>query len=177
MLGRATAPDPESDDASSGQSADDSTTNIPPAKIDLLETAAKNSDLSTFISAVNSADLAETLRGQGPFTVFAPNNQAFEKLPPETLTNLMKPENKAQLTSLLTYQIVPGTLLNKDLTDGEVLKTVEGGIITVQSPTGRKTLTDEKGNAATILRPDLEANNGVVHVTDTVLQPKTLILP
>ena len=89
----------------------------------------------------------------------------------------MKPENKAQLTTLLTYQIVPGTLLNRDLTDGELLKTVEGGTITVQSSAGKKMLLDEKNDTATILRPDLEAENGVVHVTDTVLQPKTLTLP
>jgi len=152
---------------------DDGTVVTPqPSESDLMTTVSANADLSTFAAAITSADLAQTLHSQGPFTVFAPSNTAFDKLPPGTLDTLLKSENKAQLTSTLSYHMVPGALRAKDLTDGQTLKTVEGGQLTVSATPDKKILMDEKKTSATVTTTDIESSNGVLHIIDTVLQPQ-----
>lgn len=136
------------------------------AEKNIVETAAATPDLSTLVDAVKAADLVETLSGEGPFTVFAPDNAAFEKLPEATLTDLLKPENKQQLTDILTYHVVAGSAKSSDLTDGQELETVNGEKLTVSIKDGVVKVGD-----ATVTTPDVATSNGVVHVIDTVLQP------
>ena len=133
---------------------------------DIVELAMSQDFLSTLVAAVKAGDLVETLKGDGPFTVFAPTNDAFAKLPAGTVENLLKPENKAQLVKILTYHVVPGKVLAADLKNGQMPKTVEGSSIKV-------TLMDGKAmiNNATVTKADIEADNGVVHVIDTVIMP------
>src|SRR3954452_14437451 len=137
----------------------------------VVDIAANNSDFSTLVTAVKSAGLADTLSGQGPFTVFAPTNEAFNALPAGTVDNLLKPENNAQLTSVLTYHVVPGAVLSGSLTDGMVVTTVEGQPLTVGVTPSGVTLTDAAGNTASVTKADIPAGNGVVHVIDGVLLP------
>jgi uncharacterized surface protein with fasciclin (FAS1) repeats len=137
----------------------------------IVENASQSQDHTTLVTAVQAAGLAETLSGPGPFTVFAPTNAAFDKLPPGTVDTLVKPENKAQLTSILTYHVVPGRTLAADLTDGQTLTTVEGGTLTVSKSGNTVALTDEKGGKSTVTQADVLQSNGVVHVVDTVVQP------
>ncbi len=132
----------------------------------IVENASAASNLSTLVAAVKAADLVETLSGEGPFTVFAPDNAAFEKLPEATLADLLKPENKQQLTDILTYHVVPGTAAASDLTDGQELETVNGEKLTVSIKDGVVKVGD-----ATVTQADVFQSNGVVHVIDTVLQP------
>jgi uncharacterized surface protein with fasciclin (FAS1) repeats len=128
---------------------------------------------------VKAAGLVDTLKSAGPFTVFAPTNAAFTKLPAGTVDTLLKPENKAKLTGVLTYHVVSGRLsaatLMKDIKDGggsAKLKTVEGEELTVKSPSiGKITITDAKGDVSTVTIPDVMQSNGVIHVVDTVLLP------
>ncbi|WP_339875753.1 fasciclin domain-containing protein [uncultured Algoriphagus sp.] len=133
---------------------------------DIVELAMSQDFLSTLVAAVKAGDLVETLKGDGPFTVFAPTNDAFAKLPAGTVENLLKPENKAQLVKILTYHVVPGKVMAADLKNGQMPKTVEGSSIEV-------TLMDGKAmiNNATVTKADIEADNGVVHVIDTVIMP------
>lgn len=133
---------------------------------DIVELAMSQDFLSTLVAAVKAGDLVETLKGDGPFTVFAPTNDAFAKLPAGTVENLLKPENKAQLVKILTYHVVPGKVMAADLKNGQMPKTVEGSSIKV-------TLMDGKAmiNNATVTKADIEADNGVVHVIDTVIMP------
>lgn len=133
---------------------------------DIVELAMSQDFLSTLVAAVKAGDLVETLKGDGPFTVFAPTNDAFAKLPAGTVENLLKPENKAQLVKILTYHVVPGKVMAADLKNGQMPKTVEGSSIKV-------TLMDGKAmiNNATVTKADVEAENGVVHVIDTVIMP------
>ncbi|MGK2931583.1 MAG: fasciclin domain-containing protein [Solirubrobacterales bacterium] len=133
----------------------------------IVDLAMDNPDLSTLTEAVVAADLTETLQGEGPFTVFAPTNEAFEALPPAELKRLLKPANKAELADILTYHVVPGAVMSSDLKDGQKPETVQGGTVEV-SVDG----SDVKVNDATVTQADIEASNGVVHVVDTVLVPK-----
>lgn len=133
---------------------------------DIVDLAISQDFLTTLVAAVKAGDLVDVLKGDGPFTVFAPTNDAFAKLPAGTLENLLKPENKAQLVKILTYHVVPGKVMSSDLKNGQMAKTVEGSSIKV-------TLMDGKAmiNNATVTAADIVADNGVVHVIDTVIMP------
>ena len=133
----------------------------------IVENAAGSSDHTTLVAAVKAAGLAETLSGAGPFTVFAPTNEAFNKLPAGTVDNLLKPEMKKDLTNILTYHVVAGKLMAADLKDGQKLKTVEGGELTVSVKDGKVMI-----NGANVTIADVVSSNGVTHVIDAVLMPK-----
>ena len=137
----------------------------------IVENAVNSKDHTTLVAAVKAAGLVDTLSSKGPFTVFAPTNAAFGKLPAGTVDTLVKPENKATLTKILTYHVVPGKLSAADLTDGKKLKTVEGEELTVKASGGKVTLTDAKGGTSTVTIADVNQSNGVIHVVDTVLMP------
>ena len=145
----------------------------------IVQNAVNSKDHTTLVAAVKAAGLVDTLSGPGPFTVFAPVNAAFTKLPPGTVDNLLKPENKATLTKVLTYHVVPGRMtagsLMKAVKDGEgeaKLKTVAGDWIVVkQAGPGKLTVTDDKGDVAMVTIADVLQSNGVIHVIDTVLLP------
>jgi uncharacterized surface protein with fasciclin (FAS1) repeats len=145
----------------------------------IIQNAVNSKDHTTLVAAVKAAGLVGTLEGAGPFTVFAPTNEAFAKLPAGTVDSLVKPENKATLTKILTYHVVPGRLtaaaLMKDVKDGggmAHLKTVEGADLTIASVgPGKLSVTDVKGDVATITIADVLQSNGVIQVIDTVLLP------
>jgi uncharacterized surface protein with fasciclin (FAS1) repeats len=145
----------------------------------IIQNAINSKDHTTLVAAVKAAGLVETLEGPGPFTVFAPINAAFAKLPPGTVDNLLKPENKATLVKVLTYHVVPGRLtavnLMKAVKDGEGearLKTVAGeDLIVKQVGPGKLSITDAKGDVALVTIADVLQSNGVIHVVDTVLLP------
>lgn len=136
-------------------------------------------DFSTLVSAVQAADLVGTLNGAGPFTVFAPTNAAFAKVPATTLEGLLAPAGKADLTKILTYHVVPGRVdaaaLTQQIQAGNgtaTLTTVEGGTLTARVGAGGSvTLTDEAGNVSTVTQTDIAASNGVIHAIDTVVMP------
>ncbi len=134
---------------------------------DIVDTAAGNPDFSTLVAAVQAAGLVEILKGEGPFTVFAPTNAAFAALPEGTVDNLLKPENKAALTSVLTFHVVAGKVMSTDLTEGMIAATVEGEEVTITLDGGAKV------NGATISTADIETSNGVIHVIDSVILPKS----
>lgn len=133
---------------------------------DIVALASGNKDLSTLVKAVTAADLAETLQGEGPFTVFAPTGEAFGKVGDEALAPLLEPAGRDQLTKILTYHVVPGELKAADLKDGDKLETVNGAElpVTIDGDT-------VKVGGATVTAADVDASNGVVHVIDTVLMP------
>ena len=133
---------------------------------DIVDTAAGNDQFKTLVAAVKAADLVDTLKGDGPFTVFAPTDEAFAKLPDGTLEDLLKPENKDQLVAILTYHVVPGKIMAADI-DGESksVKTVQGDTLAVDATDGVKV------DDATVVTADIETSNGVIHVIDTVLMP------
>src|ERR1035437_6175950 len=135
----------------------------------IIENAVNSKDHTTLVAAVKAAGLVETLEGKGPFTVFAPTNAAFGKLPAGTVDTLVKPENKATLTKILTYHVVPGRLEASSLTDGKKLKTVEGEELTVHASGGKVMIVDAKGGSSTVTIPNVNQSNGVIHVVDTVL--------
>ncbi|MEI9807744.1 MAG: fasciclin domain-containing protein [Bacteroidota bacterium] len=142
----------------------------------IVEDAVNSKDHTTLVAAVKAAGLVETLQGAGPFTVFAPTNAAFDMLPKGTVESLVKPENKAKLTGILTYHVVPGKLDSKALdavirTGGE-LTTVAGGKLWVSKKAGRYMLKDENGGMATITIKNVYQSNGVIHVIDHVVLPK-----
>jgi len=136
----------------------------------ITDIVAANPDFSTLLTAVQAAGLGETLAGEGPFTVFAPTDEAFAKLPPETLQTLLEPANKDQLTAILTYHVVPAKVMAADVRAGEVT-TVNGDPFTVAAEDAGVQITDGQGNTATVTKTDIEASNGVIHVIDSVLQP------
>ncbi len=145
----------------------------------IIENAVNSADHTTLVAAVKAAGLVETLSGPGPFTVFAPTNEAFAKLPAGTVETLLKPENKAMLVKILTCHVVAGnamadTVMGMIQADGgkHVIKTVGGCDITAQTKGGKVVLTDEMGNVATVTIADVKQSNGVIHVIDTVLLPK-----
>lgn len=146
---------------------------------DVVDIAIGSADHTTLVTAVKAADLVTTLKGKGPFTVFAPTNAAFSKLPEGTVTNLLKPENKAQLAKILTYHVISGNLdaaaVKAAVEAGKgkaTVTTVSGGKLTVTIEGGKVKLTDEGGKSAFVTAADLKASNGMVHVIDSVVLPK-----
>lgn len=142
------------------------------ASKDIVDNAAGSADHTTLVAAVKAAGLVETLKSAGPFTVFAPTNEAFAKLPAGTVETLLKPENKATLTGILTYHVVAGAFKSTDLKDGQKVKTVQGEELTIGYKDGKWTVTDAKGGVANITIADVISSNGVTYVIDTVLMPK-----
>jgi uncharacterized surface protein with fasciclin (FAS1) repeats len=137
----------------------------------IIQNAVNSKDHTTLVAAVKAAGLVDTLEGKGPFTVFAPTNAAFAKLPAGTVDTLVKPENKATLTKILTYHVVPGKLEASDLTDGKKLKTVQGEELTVKRSGDKIMIIDAKGGSSTITIENVNQSNGVIQVIDTVLMP------
>ena len=145
---------------------------------DIVTNASTSQDHTTLVAAVQAAGLVDTLKGPGPFTVFAPTNAAFEKLPAGTVDGLLKPEMKDDLAKVLTYHVVSGNVDAAALTQqiqagggSAMLKTVQGEELTAKADGGKVTLTDAKGNVATVTTADVRQSNGVIHVIDTVLMP------
>lgn len=145
----------------------------------IVGVAAGNENFTTLVAAVKAADLVATLNSEGPFTVFAPVNDAFDKLPEGTVATLLKPENKATLTAVLTYHVVAGKFMAADVlaaikkNKGSFkITTVQGGVLTASLKGGKVVLTDEKGGMSTVVLTDVGASNGVIHAIDTVVMPK-----
>lgn len=146
----------------------------------IVENAVNSKDHTTLVAAVKAAGLVETLQGKGPFTVFAPTNAAFDKLPKGTVETLVKPENKKTLTNILTYHVAAGKWnasdIAKAIKDGggkATIKTVNGGTLTAWMKGKDLYLTDEKGGMSKVTIADVNQSNGVIHVIDTVLMPKS----
>ncbi|NIT55770.1 MAG: fasciclin domain-containing protein [Aliifodinibius sp.] len=131
----------------------------------IISIAQDTDQLSTLVTAVKAADLVETLNSEGPFTVFAPTNGAFNNLPDGTLNMLLKEKNKGQLQSILTYHVVSGKIMSSDLKDGQMVETVQGNKIKVSLSDGAMV------NGANVVKADVEASNGVVHIIDAVIMP------
>ena len=145
----------------------------------IVEVAVGNADFSTLVAAVSAAGLVETLSGEGPFTVFAPTNAAFDKLPAGTVESLLEPANLDQLTAVLTYHVVAGKFEAAAVIDAInanngslVVDTVQGGTIALTIVNGNVTLTDANGGTSTVVIADVAASNGVIHAIDTVVLPK-----
>ncbi|MDP2083244.1 MAG: fasciclin domain-containing protein [Pseudotabrizicola sp.] len=132
---------------------------------DIVDTAVGAGTFNTLVAAVTAAGLVDTLKGEGPFTVFAPTDEAFAALPEGTVDTLLLPENLEQLTAILTYHVVPGKVMSTDLSEGLTAATVNGADVTITLDGGAKV------NGATITTADIEASNGVIHVIDTVIMP------
>ena len=135
---------------------------------DIVDTATAAGQFNTLVAAVKAAGLADTLKGEGPFTVFAPTDEAFAKLPEGTVENLLKPENKDQLVAILTYHVVPGKVMSSDIA-GKKLEaaTVQGGELSIDAMGGGVSVDEAK-----VIQADVEASNGVIHVIDTVVLPQ-----
>ena len=145
----------------------------------IVGVAASNENFTTLVTAVKAAELVDTLNSEGPFTVFAPTNDAFSKLPAGTVESLLKPENKGVLTSVLTYHVVAGnfdaaSVINAVTENGGkfTVNTVQGGEIVITVKDGNVMLTDEKGNSSTVVMADVDASNGVIHAIDAVVMPE-----
>ena len=134
----------------------------------LVETAASNDAFKTLVAAVKAAGLVGTLAGKGPFTVFAPTDEAFAKLPDGTVESLLKPENKEKLISILTYHVIPGKVMSKDIKPSQMVKTVNGQQVSIKLSYGKVSV-----EGASVTAADVEAGNGVIHVIDTVILPKS----
>ena len=134
---------------------------------DIVDTAVAAGTFNTLVAAVQAADLVETLKGDGPFTVFAPTDEAFAALPEGTVENLLKPENRDQLIAVLTYHVVPGKVMSTDLVDDMKATTVQGSSVTIDLDNG--VMVD----GASVVTADIEATNGVIHVIDAVILPKS----
>ena len=135
----------------------------------IVENAVNSADHTTLVAAVQAAGLAETLSGEGPFTVFAPTNAAFEKLPAGTVEDLLKPENKDKLVAVLTYHVVPGKVMSTDLVDDSTPATVQGSMVTIDLDNGAMV------NDAKVVTADIDTSNGVIHVIDKVLVPEGVL--
>ncbi len=145
--------------------AEEETMDEEPAGDNIVVLAQGNENLSTLVQALQAAELVEALGGEGPFTVFAPTNAAFEALGPK-LQELLKPENKEELASILQYHVVPAQVMSTDLEDGQTAATLQGAEITISTTDGVKI-----NDAATVTTPDVAASNGVVHIIDAVILP------
>uniref|UniRef100_UPI0030ED98D7 fasciclin domain-containing protein n=2 Tax=Rhodohalobacter sp. 8-1 TaxID=3131972 RepID=UPI0030ED98D7 len=132
----------------------------------IVEVASDTDNLSTLVAAVQAAGLVETLSGDGPFTVFAPTNEAFDALPDGTLESLLEPANRDMLVKILTYHVVSGEVMAGDLSDGMMAETVQGSNISISIANGTVSIND-----ATVIAADVDASNGVVHVIDSVIMP------
>jgi len=141
-----------------------SDSSVPPK--DIVDTAVSAGSFNTLVAAVKAADLVDTLRGEGPFTVFAPTDEAFGKLPAGTVESLLKPENKGKLQSILTYHVVPGKVMAAQVVNLTSAKTVNGQAITISTGDGVKV------DGAKVLKTDIETSNGVIHVIDSVILPR-----
>ncbi len=139
----------------------------PSKELTIVEVAAGNKDFSTLVAAVKAAGLVETLSGKGPFTVLAPTNEAFAKLPKGTLETLLKPENKDKLVAILTYHVIPAKAMAADVVKLEKAKTVQGQEVKISAKTEGVKINDAK-----VVKTDIECKNGVIHVIDAVLLPK-----
>lgn len=144
----------------------------------IVDAAIASPQHQTLVAAVKAADLAGALAGSGPFTVFAPTDQAFDNLPKGTVESLLKPENQAQLQAVLTYHVVAGRVSASDLValiaengGSAELTTLEGGVLVARLDNGKVTITDEMGGMSTVLTADLAASNGLIHITDAVSIP------
>ena len=137
------------------------------SKKDIVDTAVNAGSFKTLVAAVTAADLAETLKGEGPFTVFAPTDEAFAKLPAGTVEDLLKPENKDKLKAILTYHVVSGKVMAKDVMTLKEAKTVNGGMVMVSMEADTVMIDNAK-----VVQADVECSNGVIHVIDTVIMPK-----
>ena len=138
---------------------------LPAKAADIVDTAVEAGSFKTLVAAVQAAGLVDTLKGEGPFTVFAPTDEAFAALPAGTVEDLLKPENKDKLVSILTYHVVPGKVMSTDLSDDMMAKTVEGAEIKVDLDNGVMI------NDASVVTADIAADNGVIHVIDKVIMP------
>ena len=136
---------------------------------DVVDTAIQADGFNTLVSLVQQADLVETLKGEGPFTIFAPTDEAFAALPEETLNSLTQEENRDQLRAILTYHVAPGAVMAADVVGLDEAPTVQGAVIGIVVNDGTVTLNGQ--NSATVVQTDIEASNGVIHVIDTVLLP------
>ena len=137
----------------------------------IVALAVATPDLSTLVTAVQAAGLVDTLSGDGPFTVLAPTNDAFAALPEGTLESLLLPENKDQLASILTYHVIAGNVMSSDLTNGQVVTTVNGETLTVDITDAGVFFVDAKGGRAQVTTADVEASNGTIHIINAVLLP------
>lgn len=136
------------------------------AEKDIVDTAIAAGQFNTLATALRSAGLVDTLKGPGPFTVFAPTDAAFAKLPPGTLQGLLKPENKAKLTAILTYHVVPGKVMTHDVVKLTEAKTVNGQMLRIRASAGKVMVNDAK-----VTSTDIQASNGIIHVVDSVILP------
>jgi uncharacterized surface protein with fasciclin (FAS1) repeats len=138
------------------------------AAADIVETASEAGSFQTLLTAAEAAGLVDTLKSEGPFTVFAPTDEAFAKLPEGTVEDLLKPENQDQLKAILTYHVVPGKTMSSDIAGKELeVETVQGETIAIDASDGTVMVDD-----ATLVQADIETDNGVIHVIDTVLMPQ-----
>lgn len=153
--------------AGSGMKADQAAL-AQPASGDIVDVAAGNSDFETLVAAVKAAGLVDTLKGDGPFTVFAPTDEAFAKLPAGTVDDLLKPENREQLTRILTYHVVPGRVTSDQLAGKQIQADTAGGQVLDIDASGAGVMVQQ----ATVTAADIPASNGVIHVIDTVLMPQ-----
>jgi uncharacterized surface protein with fasciclin (FAS1) repeats len=135
-------------------------------KQDIVDTAVAAGQFKTLAAALDAAGLVNTLKSPGPFTVFAPTDAAFSKLPPGTVASLLKPENKAKLTAILTYHVVPGAVMADDVTKLSEAKTVNGAVVKVSAKDGKVMI-----NQANVVKTDIETSNGIIHVIDSVILP------
>ena len=135
-------------------------------KKDVIDVAVENGSFTTLVAAVKAAGLVDTLKGKGPFTIFAPTDAAFSKLPEGTVEMLLKPENKEKLTAVLTYHVVAGKIMAKEVAKLDSAKTLQGQSVMIKTNMGVMV------NDANVMMPDVKASNGVIHVIDTVLLPK-----
>ena len=135
-------------------------------KHDIVDTAVKAGNFNTLVAAVQAGELVETLKGKGPFTVFAPTDEAFAKIDKDTLESLLKPENKDQLVAILTYHVVAGKVMSTDITGDMQPSTVNGSALNITLKNGKVMIND-----ATVISADIDADNGVIHVIDNVLIP------
>ena len=135
---------------------------------DIVDTAVAAGNFKTLAAALQAAGLVDTLKGKGPFTVFAPTDEAFAKLPAGTVEDLLKPENKAKLVAILTYHVVPGQVMAADVAKMTTAKTVQGSSVKIASANGHVMI-----DKSTVAKADIAASNGVIHVIDTVLMPKS----
>ena len=138
-------------------------------KFDIVDTAIQAGKFSTLATALTAAGLVQTLKGDGPFTVFAPTDEAFAKVPQETLRELLKPENKDKLIAVLTYHVVAGKIMARDVVNVNTATTVQGQSIKIDAKDGVKI------NSAKVITADIEATNGVIHVIDAVLMPSNAV--
>lgn len=150
-----------------GSGKDNAQEKMSPKK-DIVDTAVSAGDFSTLVAAVKAAGLVDTLKSEGPFTVFAPTDEAFSKLPEGTVEDLLKPENKDKLVAILTYHVVPGKVMAADVVKLDEAGTVQGGTVEIKVEDGTVMV-----DGATVVKTDIETSNGVIHVIDSVILPQT----